>query len=186
MPQTYTRTQRLLHWLTAVFIAALVVLGLWMKERSGANIWDALTNTLYAWHKLIGFLVLLLTALRVIVILRSTRPPYPPSVPPSTIKLAAAVHGVLYLLLLAVPLLGWAGVTAYPALITVGGYNLPAMPGIPQDQALAKQLFEIHGNLALLLAVLALGHLTAALYHLVIKKDGVFQRMWCQRGNPKG
>ena len=157
MPQTYTRTQRLLHWLTAVFIAALVMLGLWMKERSGANIWDALTNTLYAWHKLIGFLVLLLTA-----------------------------HGVLYLLLLAVPLLGWAGVTAYPALITVGGYNLPAMPGIPQDQALAKQLFEIHGNLALLLAVLALGHLTAALYHLVIKKDGVFQRMWCQRGNPKG
>jgi len=140
MPQTYTRTQRLLHWLTAVFIAALVVLGLWMKERSGANIWDALTNTLYAWHKLIGFLVLLLTALRVIVKLRSTRPPYPPSVPPSTIKLAAAVHGVLYLLLLAVPLLGWAGVTAYPALITVGGYNLPAMPGIPQDQALAKQL----------------------------------------------
>jgi cytochrome b561 len=97
-----------------------------------------------------------------------------------TIKLAAAAHGSLYLLLLVVPLLGWAGVTAYPALITIGGYNLPAMPGIPKDQALAKQLFEIHGNLALALAALALAHIGAALHHLLIKKDGVFQRMWCK------
>lgn len=186
MPHIYSAAQRLLHWLTAIMIAALLILGVWMTERSGANIWDALTNTLYAWHKLIGFLVIFLTALRLLVKFRSTRPPYPPSVSPGTIKLAAAGHGVLYLLLLLVPLLGWAGVTAYPALITVGGYHLPAMPGIPKDQALAKQLFEIHGNLAIVLAVLALGHIAAALHHLLVKKDGVFQRMWCQRSNPKG
>ena len=178
MPQTYSIAARLLHWLTAAFIIALIALGFWMTERSGANIWDALTNTLYAWHKLIGFTVLLLTALRLIVKFRSTRPPYPDSVAPLTIKFAAAAHGVLYLLLLVVPLLGWAGVTAYPALITVGGYNLPAMPGIPKDQALAKQLFEIHGTLALVFAALALAHIGAALNHLLIKKDGVFQRMW--------
>jgi cytochrome b561 len=88
------------------------------------------------------------------------------------------VHGALYLLLLVVPLLGWAAVTAFPALITLNGFHLPAMPGIPQDQALAKQLFEIHGNLALVLAVLALAHIAAGLHHLLIKKDGVFQRMW--------
>lgn len=186
MPQAYSTTQRLLHWLTAVLITVLIVLGIWMTERSGANIWDGLTNTLYAWHKLIGFLVLLLTALRLVVKLRSTRPLYPANVPPSTIKFAAAAHGVLYLLLLIVPLLGWAGVTAYPALITVGGVDLPAMPGIPKDQALAKQLFEIHGNLALVLTFLALGHIAAALRHLLFKRDGVFQRMWCQRSGPKG
>jgi len=80
--------------------------------------------------------------------------------------------------LIVVPLLGWAGVTAYPALITLGSYHLPAMPGIPKDQALAKQLFEIHGNLALVLAGLAVAHAAAGLHHLLLKKDGVFQRMW--------
>ena len=50
----------------------------------------------------------------------------------------------MYLLLVIIPLFGWAGVTAYPALITVGGFHLPGMPGIPKDQVLAKQLFEIN------------------------------------------
>lgn len=178
MPSTYSFIARALHWMTAIFIVALISLGVWMTERAAANLWDALTNTLYSWHKLIGFLVLLLTAIRIIVKLRSKRPPYPASVAPAALKLAAAVHGALYLLLLVVPLLGWAAVTAFPALITLGGFHLPAMPGIPQDQALAKQLFEIHGNLALVLAVLALAHIAAGLHHLLIKKDGVFQRMW--------
>ncbi|MDN3987499.1 cytochrome b [Zwartia vadi] len=178
MPQTYSMTARALHWLTAILIVALIALGVWMTERAAANLWDALTNTLYGWHKLIGFIVLWLTALRIIVKIRSTKPSYPASVSPTVIKLAAAGHGALYLLLLIVPLLGWAGVTAFPALITIGGYHLPAMPGIPKDQALAKQIFEIHGNLAMVLAILALGHIAAALHHLVIKKDGVFQRMW--------
>jgi cytochrome b561 len=178
MPPTYSLIARALHWMTAIFIIILIALGVWMTERAAANLWDALTNTLYGWHKLIGFLVLLLTAIRIIVKLRSKRPPYPPSVGPAALKLSAAVHGALYLLLLVVPLLGWAAVTAFPALITLGGFHLPAMPGIPQDQALAKQLFEIHGNLALVLAVLALAHIAAGLHHLLIKKDGVFQRMW--------
>ena len=178
MPQTYSMTARALHWLTAILIVALIALGVWMTERAAANLWDALTNTLYGWHKLIGFIVLWLAALRIIVKIRSTKPSYPASVSPTVIKLAAAGHGALYLLLLIVPLLGWAGVTAFPALITIGGYHLPAMPGIPKDQALAKQIFEIHGNLAMVLAILALGHIAAALHHLVIKKDGVFQRMW--------
>lgn len=178
MPTTYSLTARLLHWLTAIFIVSLIALGVWMTERAGANLWDSLTNTLYGWHKLIGFTVLCLTLLRFVVKLRSTRPPYPASVSPATIKLAAIAHGLLYLLLIVVPLLGWAGVTAYPALITLGSYHLPAMPGIPKDQALAKQLFEIHGNLALVLAGLAVAHAAAGLHHLLLKKDGVFQRMW--------
>ena len=148
-----------------------------MTDRANANLWDALTDTLYAWHKFIGFTVLLITALRLIVKLSSNKPPYPPSVSARTIKLASIVHSILYLLLFVVPLLGWAGVTAYPALITIGGYHLPAMPGITKDEAFAKQLFEVHGYLAITLVVLALGHLAAALYHLLFKKDGVFQRM---------
>jgi cytochrome b561 len=92
--------------------------------------------------------------------------------------LAQSVQGALYLLLVLVPLFGWAGVTAFPALITVGGYHLPALPGIPKDQALAKQLFEIHGYLVLALITLAVVHIAAGLQHLLFKKDGVFERIW--------
>ncbi|CAM3806376.1 cytochrome b [Polynucleobacter antarcticus] len=181
MLQSYPLLARLLHWLTAFFILILFILGIWMTERSGANVWDALTNTLYAWHKFIGFTLLCLVILRFAVKLNSQRPAYPSSISPANIKLASAVHGILYLLLLIVPLMGWAGVTAYPALITVGGFELPAMPGIPTDEGLAKQLFQIHGYLALLLVGIASAHATAALTHLLIKKDGVFQRMWFKR-----
>ncbi|CAM3639535.1 cytochrome b [Polynucleobacter brandtiae] len=181
MRSTYSLVARLLHWLIACLVLIQLVLGVWMIARSGANLWDALTDTLYAWHKLIGFTVLLMMVLRLLVKLNSQRPPYPSSVSAVNIKLAAAVHGLLYLLLLVVPLLGWAGVTAYPALITVGGFDLPSMPGISQDEALAKQLFQIHGYLALLLVGIASAHIAAAMAHLLIKKDGVFQRMWIGR-----
>ena len=135
-------------------------------------------NTLYSWHKLIGFHILLITGLRILIKLRATRPAYPGSVSEGQIQLAKSVQGALYLLLVLVPLFGWAGVTAFPALITVGGYHLPAMPGIPKDQALAKQIFEIHGYLALALIAVALAHIAAGLSHLWLKKDGVFERMW--------
>jgi cytochrome b561 len=77
-----------------------------------------------------------------------------------------------------VPLLGWAGVTAYPALITIGGYNLPAMPFVPVSEDLAKQLFNIHGWLALALGAVIIAHIAGSLKHLFIDRDGVFQRMW--------
>jgi cytochrome b561 len=87
----------------------------------------------------------------------------------------------MYLLLVTIPLFGWAGVTAYPALITVGGFHLPGLPGIPTDQVLAKQLFEIHSYLVLALISITLLHVVAGLRHLFFKKDGVFERIWFKR-----
>jgi cytochrome b561 len=181
MPQTYSLMMRLIHWLTAMLIIILLILGFWMTDRSAADLWDELTNTLYSWHKLIGFLVLLITGLRIITKLNSKRPPYPSSLSLGQIRLAQAVQSALYLLLVLIPLFGWAGVTAFPALITVGGYHLPGMPGVPQDQALAKQLFQIHYYLILALIAIALVHIAAGLSHLWLKKDGVFQRIWFKR-----
>jgi cytochrome b561 len=55
------------------------------------------------------------------------------------------------------------------------------MPFVPVDEALALRLFQIHGALALLLAVLVLGHIGAALQHLLLARDGLFQRIWFGR-----
>jgi cytochrome b561 len=175
---SYRFTQRLMHWLVALSIPVLFILGLWMTARAAANLWDDQTNVLYGLHKALGFTVLCLMVLRLLFKLRTAAPAYPASVSPTLILLARTMHGLLYVLLFAVPLLGWAAVTAYPALITVAGYHLPAMPWITPNEALAKQLFAIHGWLAFVLGALALGHIAAALKHLLFNRDGVFERMW--------
>lgn len=169
---------RLIHWLTASLIVVLLVVGFWMTERASANLWDELTNNLYAWHKLIGFLLLLITVLRVAVKLTNKIPNLPSDVTARHKNLAHVLQSTLYLLLILVPLFGWAGVTAYPALITVGGLHLPALPGLPKDEILAKQLFEIHGYLVLALIAASTGHMGAGLNHLWNKKDRIFDRIW--------
>ena len=178
----YPLSLRLVHWITVLLLLALVVLGFWMTDRSAANIWDALTNTLYAWHKALGFAALLIVGLRLAIRARTQTVPDSAPLPQIQRKLIRLVPASLYLLLLAMPLFGWAGVTAFPALITLGGYHLPAMPGVPVDQVLAKQLLGIHGTLAIVLIVLALGHILAGLKHLLIDKDGIFNKIWF--GNP--
>lgn len=174
----YPFSLRLIHWASVLLLITLVILGFWMTNRSSANLWDALTNTLYAWHKALGFTALLVVGLRLIIRSRTQPAPDPVLLPKTQQTLIKIVHISLYGLLITVPLLGWAGVTAFPALITLGGYNLPAMPGVPVDQVLAKQLLGIHGTLAIVLIVVALGHIFAGLKHLLIDKDGIFNKIW--------
>ena len=178
MINRYSSLARGIHWFTALAILALAILGFWMTQRAAANLWDNLTNALYGWHKLIGFTVLLITIFRFCLKLNSKTPPYLNSISPYLVKVASIVHYILYGLLFFLPILGWAGVTAYPALITVGGYSLPAMPGIPKSELIAKKIFQIHGLLAMTLIAIALLHVAAALNHLIVKRDGIFQRIW--------
>ena len=174
--QKYPIGWRVLHWLMAVMVLTLLPVGLWMASRAEANIWGSLTNTLYSSHKALGFTVLLLMLVRIGLKIRVGAPPYPSTLPRSLQIAAKSLHHCLYLLLIITPMLGWAGVTAYPALIIVGDFYLPAMPGVPEDTALAERLFAIHGVFALMLAVLLAGHIAAALRHM-LRGDGIFRRM---------
>jgi len=182
----YPPLWRALHWATAAAVAILIPIGVWMAARGAADLWDGLTNGLYAWHKAVGLCVLLATGLRLGLRLRLGVPAYPAALSPLRRRLAIGLNHGFYLLLLAVPLLGWAGVTAYPALTTIGGLELPAMPLVPQDSDLAARLFAIHGALALALGVLAIGHVAVALRHRLVERDGVFQRMWPPGGGARG
>lgn len=178
MPQVlkYPAGWRVLHWVMALLVLTLIPVGLWMASRAEADIWGALTNTLYSVHKAIGFSVLLLMILRIVVKIRVKSPPYPAEMP-RTLQIAAkSLHHLMYIMLVITPLFGWAGVTAYPALTILGDFSLPAMPFVPEDEELAGSLFYIHGWLAITLGVLIAGHIGAALRHL-LRKDGIFQRM---------
>jgi cytochrome b561 len=174
--QKYPAPWRLLHWVMALMVISLIPIGRWMTARGEAGLWDTLTNALYSWHKAIGFAVLILMVVRLGMKMMFRTPPYPSTLSPGLQKAAKGLHHLMYVMLFATPLLGWAGVTAFPALITLGGYHLPAMPGVPVDRALSSLLFQWHGLAASALALLLIGHIAAAFRHM-FRKDGIFKRM---------
>lgn len=172
----YAPAHRALHWLMAIMVIAMVPVGKYMVERGKATNFDPLTATLYSGHKLTGFILIWLLALRIVVKRRHGVPPPVATLTPFERIASTAVHHLLYALLLVVPLLGWAGVSAFGAREVFGLFSLP--PILPQDQALAKQILALHGAAAMLMVLLVAAHIGGALMHLIIKKDGVFRRMW--------
>lgn len=174
--ETYSCTARHFHWWTVGFVAVLVPVGLYMNYRGNIlGIFDELTNSLYSTHKLLGSALLLIVIARLGYRLSHGAPADEPTLEPWQ-KVASHVnHWGMYALLLIVPLLGWFGVQLFPALEIFGLFSLPAV--VSPDQATAKVVLAIHKALALLLVAFMALHVAAALYHYLIRKDGVLHRM---------
>ncbi len=171
----YTPAARGFHWLTLALVAVQVPLGVAMSYRGNLlNIWDALTNTLYSWHKLIGLVILIVVLARLSYRLSRGAPADEPTLEPWQKFVSHVTHWAIYGLLIVVPILGWLGVSYYPAL-NVFGFNLPGL--VAPDQAAAAKVFFAHMIGAILLVLLIGMHVAAALFHYVIRKDGVLNRM---------
>lgn len=171
----YSGGARHFHWLTAAFVFVLVPVGIYMVNRGAATNFDAVTNSLYSWHKLGGFIVLWIVAARIAYRWIRGAPPDEPTLEPWQKTVAHLTHFAIYLLLVAVPLLGWYATSLYGARGVAAGITLPAISG--EDQALAETVYTVHKGAALLLAFLALVHIGAALFHHFIRKDNVLRRM---------
>jgi cytochrome b561 len=89
---------------------------------------------------------------------------------------SATVHTTFYVLLIAMPIVGYVATSAYGAPPSFFGlFTLPPIVG--QDEALATPLFTLHRWVGYLLILLVLTHVSAALYHHFIRGDHVLQRM---------
>lgn len=175
-PPVYSATARTLHWLTVAAVFVMIPLGLAMTYRGNTlDIWDGLTDALYSSHKLIGFLVLWLSAGRLIYRLVHGAPPDEPTLEWWQKAGSHLVHWILYGLLLIVPLLGWIGVSLFPSLTVFNLFDLPSLTA-PNEET-AKRVLFVHGWLAIALALLVCAHIGAALFHYFIRKDGVLRRM---------
>lgn len=172
MTKGYSGIAKLFHWLSALAVIAAIVLGFSMNSvASGPT-----QNQLYDLHRSFGALVLLLTGLRLLWRLYSPPPPMVPGMPLWQEKAATYLHRLLYVPLFAMPLLGWAGTSAFPATITVFGlFELP--PLVAPNRELSTLLLGIHEGLGLLLCALILGHIGAAFYHHFVRKDETLKRM---------
>ncbi|MCW5634194.1 MAG: cytochrome b [Rubrivivax sp.] len=174
--RTYSPLARTLHWVTVVLVALQVPVGVWMVYRGNTlNLWDKLTGALYNGHKLVGVTILVLVLWRLAYRFARGAPPDEPTLEPWQRLASHANHWGLYLLLIAVPVAGYVGVSLYPALDIFGLFKLPAV--VAPDKAAASTVFAVHGVLALLLVALVAVHVAAALYHHLVRKDNVLARM---------
>ncbi len=162
---------RIIHWTMALLILGQLALGLLI-----ANMQPALdTLWLYGLHKSLGFVALMLVILRLIWH-RITPPPHPlgdPDALPQ--RLARAVHGAIYALLVILPLAGWVGSSATGIdTVIFNTWTLPAIA--PVSEAWDKAAFGVHRWAGwLLIGLLALHIAGAALRAL--RGDPSLQRM---------
>jgi cytochrome b561 len=171
----YSPAAQWFHWLTFLFVSILVPAGIIMADRGARNIWDSVTNNLYSTHKLAGFTLLWIVLLRLAYRLFAGAPAPEPTLKPWQRVVSALNHWALYALLVIMPLLGWLGVSMFPALDIFGLFNLPSIASKNED--LSKRILGLHETLAWVLIALVALHIAAALYHAVIRKDGVLRRM---------
>jgi len=162
---------RLLHWLMAPLLVAMLFIGIGMVSTTSSTY-----ALLLAIHKPLGAAILVLLVLRIHTRLRHRPPPLPFDLPPSQRRAATFSHWLLYALMLAMPLTGWAMLSAAGHPVTLGaGIVLP--PIMPHDAALFAWLRGAHRWLALLLFATFLLHLAAALFHGLVRRDGVLASM---------
>jgi cytochrome b561 len=177
--QVYSWPARAMHWLVVVLVILMFATGNVMTDRGEAGVWDATTNALYSTHKLIGFAILWLILLRLAYRLIAGAPPLPPTISPWQALASGAAHWGLYALLIAMPITGWLGVSLFGARDVFGLFALPEIVAV--DKEASEFVFEIHELIANAIFALVAVHVAAALYHAIVLRDGVFQRMWPRR-----
>lgn len=160
-----------LHWLTALLVVGLAGVGFWVADLKPSP----RSIEIYNWHKGFGLTVLALTAIR--IAWRAMHPP-PPLLLATRAKrvLAHAVHGIMYLLLLAMPITGWLQNSAagFP-LSWFGLFRVP--PLIERNREAFEFWQDVHAALAVVLVALIVLHVAAAVKHRFVDRDATLARM---------
>ena len=164
-----------LHWTLAVLITGMVALGWYMMEIEDdpGSIW------FFNLHKSIGLVIAGLVLLRLVWRLGHRPAPLPASLPFWQVNVSRATHGLLYAAMIAMPTFGIIGSLLSKKGIVFFGSALPRVFEANHD--LAEVFFDAHSFTTWILVVLVSLHVLAGLKHLLVDKDGVFQRMWFAR-----
>jgi cytochrome b561 len=167
----FPAASRLLHWLMAPMIVAMLFIGVGMVA-TVSNRYEFLV----AIHRPLGMAIFVLCLVRIVNRLINPPPALPEEIPSLQRFAAKASHIVLYALMFIMPLVGWGMLSAarYP-IVLYGPLRLP--PILPHDLTLYAWLRDLHTDLAYLFFATFLVHFVAALFHGLIRRDGVFASM---------
>lgn len=181
LPERWGKVSQLFHWTCAALIVALGTIGLYMTELTS----PVAKIRIYALHKSLGLTLLALVLLRLLWRWTHTVPGPVPGMSRHLKRAADGMHGVLYAMMIAMPLSGWLinSTAGYP-LQWFKLFNLPAIAAKNEHlNGIAKNLHEFG---FWLLVLLVIGHVGAAIYHHVFLDDGTLHRMlpWRRRLPP--
>jgi cytochrome b561 len=167
----FTAPQRLLHWLMAICILSMLFIGVGMVSTITTKY-----LTLVQIHKPLGIAILVLALIRLTLRIIYGAPSLPADLP-EPIKLAAiSSQYIFYILMIAMPLIGWAmlSAAAYPVVL-FGSVHLPSI--LPVSPSLHTLLWRAHHYLAFAFFGFILMHVAAILFHKLVRNDGVFEAM---------
>jgi cytochrome b561 len=170
-PARFPAASRVLHWMMAPMIVAMLFIGVGMAASVSAR-YDLLVSI----HRPLGIAIFVLCVIRLVNRFVNPPPELPDTLPSAQRFAARASHIVLYALMLIMPLVGWGMLSAarYP-IVLYGPLRLP--PILPHDLTLYAGLRDLHTGLAYLFFATFLAHFAAALFHGLIRRDGVLASM---------
>lgn len=171
--ERYNRVMVLLHWALALGLIAQLGLGLWMEEipKDPPGVRAYWFNLHKSIGIVLGFLVLWRLGWRV----THSVPPQLPNTPDWQAKVAKLNHGLMYVVMVMLPVSGFLGSSFSPYPVKFFGLVLPRLW---EAQAEFKSILsEVHELAAFALIALVVLHLLAVVWHTVVKKDGMLSRM---------
>lgn len=170
--QSYPNSAQFMHWIMALIVISMLFLGVSMVQ--SLAVWQVTALKL---HQSFGVLVFILVIIRLCNRVRIRIPGLPEDLPKWQPWIARTMHALLYAGMFAMPLTGWLMQSANGINVSFFGlFDLPSI--ISQDLALYGLFRALHGLMAWALFGLILLHIAAALFHGLIRKDGVLKSMW--------
>jgi cytochrome b561 len=194
LPDQYTSTAKVLHWLIAAGIIFMFILGWYMealpKEAPKSSSYNLFNLGIYTWelaketsprsfyfnlHKSIGISLFVLIVFRFYWRFTHRPPALLETMKNWEKKLATAAHHGLYLLMILTPLAGI--IMSIASKYGIKWFGIEIISGI-DDKGLRELFHEFHIIFGILILVILFFHISGALKHSLVDKDGTIQRIW--------
>jgi cytochrome b561 len=170
--QDWGTLSKLFHWLTALLIFIQIPLGFYAEEIKDSPF----RPELFVIHKSLGMIVLILVIDRLLWRIMGTVPEIP-NASEMQRRLAQLAHGLLYGLMLLIPISGWVITSAANKPLNFFWlFDIPAITG--PDKDLKSLAVDVHVICVFILIAVLVAHIGAALHHHFKRRDSVLKRMW--------
>ncbi|GAA0654957.1 cytochrome b [Brevundimonas lenta] len=168
----YSAVSLTLHWVIAAMVIGQVLLIMAHDATEGPA-----SREFVNLHKSVGLTILVLTLARIGWRLANPAPPLPDHIKPWAKILARTTHVGFYVMLLAMPLVGWAASSAAGRdILWFGLLQWPLLP-IGGGRDMARDLMDVHSLGAKVVYILIFLHVAGALKHQFVDRDNVLHRM---------
>lgn len=168
----YSTVSLVFHWGIALMVLAQVLLITAHEATEGPT-----SREFVMMHKSVGLTILVLTLARIGWRFANPALPLPDGMKGWERVLARGTHVLFYVLMIGLPLGGWAASSAGGRVIEwFGLFTWPALP-VPHSRELARTFMDAHEAGVKVLYVLLALHVVAALKHHFVDRDNVLHRM---------